>query len=275
MPGGFSPLHARMADMVGFEAFFMAGSQVATYLYGLPDVGLLGMREMADAAQRLASGCRLPIFADADTGYGNALNVYQTVQEYVRAGVAGLHIEDQEAPKKSGIYAGRRCISVEEAIGKYRAAVAARDALDPEVVICARCDLVGAEGGAFDAAVERCLAYVAEAKVDMIWLNALRTREEIQEVCRRVPVPVIAPYYGPPPGPSIAELEALGAAVALYPACTASTLLQPAWDFLHELKAHGAAALEEWRDRGRTSPWGEVPRDTLLDLDGMIARENA
>jgi 2-methylisocitrate lyase-like PEP mutase family enzyme len=275
MPGGFSPLHARMAERLGFEAFFMAGSQVANYLFGLPDVGLLSLRDMADSARRLVDGCTLPIFADADTGYGNALNVYYTVQEYIRAGVAGLHIEDQEAPKKSGIYAGRRCISVAEAVGKYRAAVAARDELAPEVVICARCDFVGAEGGSFEGALERCLAYVEEAKVDVIWVNALETREQIAEACRRIPVPVIAPYYGPPPAPSIAELQALGVAVALYPACTSSVLLQPAWDFLHDLKAHGAAALEEWRARGRTSPWGEVPRDEILDLPRLQAREEA
>ena len=118
MPGGFSPLHARMAEALGYEAFFMAGSQIAAYLYGLPDVGLIGFGEMVEAARRLATGCDIAIFADADTGYGNAINVYRTVQQYLRAGVAGLHIEDQEAPKKSGTLAGRRCISPEEAIGK-------------------------------------------------------------------------------------------------------------------------------------------------------------
>ena len=273
MPGGFSPLHARMAEAVGFEAFFMAGSQVANYLFGLPDVGLLSMRDMVESARRLVAGCALPIFVDADTGYGNAVNVYYTVQEYVRAGVSGLHVEDQEAPKKSGIYAGRRCISVEEAIGKYRAAVKARDELDPQVVICARCDFVGAEGGTFEGAIERALAYVREARVDAIWMNALRTREEIREVCRQVPVPVIAPYYGPPPVPTFAEMAELGVAVALYPACTASVLVQPAWEFLHDLKEQGPAALVEWRQRAQASPRGAASVDKLLDLPGIIARE--
>jgi 2-methylisocitrate lyase-like PEP mutase family enzyme len=275
MPGGFSPFHARMAERVGFEAFFMAGSQVGTYLFGVPDVGLLGMRDMADAAHRLVAGCSLPIFADADTGYGSAINVYYTVQEYIRAGVAGLHVEDQEAPKKSGIYAGRRCISVEEAVGKYRAAVAARDELDPEVVIVARCDFVGSEGGTFEGAIERALTYVREAKVDAIWMNALRTRDEIREVCRQIPVPVIAPFYGPPPVPTFAEMQELGVAVALYPACTSSTIQQSAWDFLHELKEHGPSALTDWRDKGRASPWGEVPTDALLGWDEIVAREEA
>jgi 2-methylisocitrate lyase-like PEP mutase family enzyme len=273
MPGGFSPLHAHMAELVGFEAFFMAGSQVAAYLYGLPDVGLIGLRDMADSARRLAAGCTLPIFADADTGYGNALNVYYTVQEYVRAGVAGLHIEDQEAPKKSGTQAGRRCIPVAEAVGKYRAAVAARDELNPDVVICARCDFVGAEGGSFEGAVERGLAYVQEAKVDAVWVNTLQTREQIAEACRRIPAPVIAPYYGPPPAPTFAELQALGVAVALFPTFTSSLLLQPAWDLLHDFKAQGPAALDEWRARQRSSPHTFADRDILLDLDAIIARE--
>src|SRR5215207_7890087 len=102
IPGGFSPLLAKMAELAGFEAYFMAGSQTSAFLHGLPDVGLIGLREMVDHARHLAARCNIPIFADADTGFGNALGVYQTVQEYVRAGVAGLHIEDQEAPKKSG-----------------------------------------------------------------------------------------------------------------------------------------------------------------------------
>ena len=149
MAGGFSPLHARMSEVLGYEAFFMSGSQVAAYLYGYPDVGLLGLGEMVEAARRLAAGCNIPIFADADTGYGNAVNAYHTVKEFIRAGVAGVHIEDQEAPKKSGTLAGRRLISREEAIGKYKAAVAAKNELNPEFVICARCDSIGSEGGNF------------------------------------------------------------------------------------------------------------------------------
>src|SRR4029077_12343249 len=96
MSGGFSPLHARMSEVLGYEAFFMSGSQVCAYVYGYPDVGLVGLSEMVEAVRRLTAACNIPIFADADTGYGNAVNVYHTVQAYIRAGAAGLHIEDQE-----------------------------------------------------------------------------------------------------------------------------------------------------------------------------------
>ncbi|HEV8343851.1 MAG TPA: isocitrate lyase/PEP mutase family protein [Candidatus Binatia bacterium] len=269
MPGGFSPLHARMAEVLRYDAFFMSGSQVAAYIYGLPDVGLIGCREMVEAGRRTASGCAIPIFADADTGYGNAVNVYHTVRQFIGAGVAGVHIEDQEAPKKSGTQAGRRCVSAEEAIGKYKAAGAARNELDPDFVICARCDLIGAEGGNFEGAIERCVAYVQEAGVDAIWVNTLRSREEIQEACRRIPAPVIAPYYGPPPSPTFEEFQKLGAAAVLYPSLTTANGLQATWDLMHEFKERGPVVLEEWNKRAKASRWGVVPRTgaPLLDTE--------
>src|ERR1041384_3226754 len=155
MSGGFSPLHARMSEVLGYEAFFMSGSQVCAYVYGYPDVGLIGLSEMSEAVRRITNVTAIPIFADADTGYGNAVNVYHTVQAYIRAGAAGLHIEDQEAPKKSGTLAGRRLVSRDEAIGKFKAAVAAKKELDPDFVVCARCDSGGSEGANFEDAVER------------------------------------------------------------------------------------------------------------------------
>jgi 2-methylisocitrate lyase-like PEP mutase family enzyme len=260
MSGGFSPLHARMSEVLGYDAFFMSGSQVAAYLYGYPDVGLLGLREMVEAARRLAAACNIPIFADADTGYGNAVNVYNTVHEYIRAGAAGLHIEDQEFPKKSGTLAGRRLISVEEAVGKYQAAVAAKKELDSDFVICARCDSIGSERGSFEDAVERSVAYVRDGGVDAIWVNTLTSREQIQEACRRIPAPVIAPYYGPRPSPTFAEFQALGAASVLYPSLTTANGLQATWELLHEFKERGPVVLEEWNKRAAASPWGVVPR---------------
>jgi 2-methylisocitrate lyase-like PEP mutase family enzyme len=269
MPGGFSPMHARMSEALGYEAFFMAGSQIAAYLYGYPDVGLIGLAEMVEAARRISAGSNIAIFADADTGYGNAMNVYHTVQQYVRAGAAGLHIEDQDAPKKSGTQAGRRLISVEEAIGKYKAAVAAKNELDPDFVIVARCDSIGSEGGSFENAVERSTAYVKEAGVDAVWVNTLRSREEIKDACRRIPAPVIAPYYGPPPSPTLEEFRQLGAAAVLFPSLTTAHGLQATWELMHDFKERGPAALEEWNARAQKSQWGVVPRaqEPLLDTN--------
>lgn len=260
MAGGFSPLHARMSEVLGYEAFFMSGSQVCAYVYGYPDVGLLGLSEMVEAVRRLTTACSIPVFADADTGYGNAVNVYHTVQAYIRAGAAGLHIEDQEAPKKSGTLAGRRLISREEAIGKFKAAVAAKRDLEPDFIVCARCDSIGSQGGNFDDAVERSIAYVKEAGVDAIWVNTLTKREEIKEACRRIPAPVIAPYYGPRPSPTFAEFEELGAAAVLYPSLTTANGLQATWELLHEFKERGPVVLEEWNNKAHASRWGMVPR---------------
>jgi 2-methylisocitrate lyase-like PEP mutase family enzyme len=265
MPGGFSPLLARMCEEVGFEAFFVAGSQTSAFLYGVPDAGIIGLRDMVDHARHIAAGCNIPILVDTDTAFGNAVNVHYTVQEIVRTGAAGMHIEDQESPKKSGTGAGRRCISMEEAIGKFRAAVAARDELDPEFVICARCDLVGSEGGTFEEAVERCIAYVERGGADMVWINTLQGREQIAEACRRIPAPVLPAYGGPPPAPTLEEWQALGAAVAIYPALTTNAALQATWDLLHDFKERGTAALEEADRRAKSSRWGIASRAALAD----------
>ncbi|HYA28152.1 MAG TPA: isocitrate lyase/PEP mutase family protein [Acidobacteriota bacterium] len=260
MSGGFSPLHARMSEVLGYEAFFMSGSQVAAYVYGYPDVGLLGLNEMVECVRRITNVTDIPIFADADTGYGNAVNVYYTVQAYIRAGSAGLHIEDQEAPKKSGTLAGRRLISIEEAIGKYKAAMAAKKDLDADFVICARCDSIGSEGGTFEEAVKRGIAYVTEAGVDAIWMNTMTEREQIAEACRRIPAPVIAPYYGPRPSPTFDEFQKLGAAAVLYPSLTTANGLQSTWEILHEFKERGPVVLDEWNKKAQASKYGMVPR---------------
>ena len=273
MPGGFSPLMARMAEAVGYQSFHMAGSQISAYIYGFSDVGLLTRDEMVRNAHNVAAACDIPILADADTGYGNALNVYHTVQEYVRAGAAGLHIEDQESPKTSGTGEGKRCISLPEAIGKYKAAVAAKNEMDPDFVVCARCDLIGVEGGSFEAAVERCIAYAEEAKVDAVWINNVQKIEDIAEACRQIPAPVIPLYSGPQPQPSLEQLQEAGAAVGIFPSLTSSAGLQPTWDLLHDFKDRGVEALLERRAADRKSAWGAVRSDDLTSVTHETAKE--
>jgi 2,3-dimethylmalate lyase len=264
IPGGFSPLAARMIEAAELHAFFLAGSQTSAYVYGLPDVGIMGREEMLGAIRRVTDVSDVCVFADADTGFGSALNVYTTVQAYIRAGAAGMHIEDQEFPKRSGTTSGRRCISLKEAVGKYRAAVAARDALDPDFVFCARCDLIGAEGGSFEAAVERCIAYVKEAKVDMVWLNTVQTIDEVALACERIPGPVMPTYGGPPPGPTLDQLQEFGAAAAIFPGMTSSMGLQQTWDLLNDLRERGQAALDQRRAPDAESKWGRVRFDTFV-----------
>lgn len=265
MPGGFSPLNARMAQMAGYECFFLAGSQLAAFLYGLPDNGITGLRDLVDHARHVAARADIPILIDADTGFGNAVNVYYAVQECVRSGVAALQIEDQEAPKKSGTLAGRRCIALEEAVGKYQAAVAARDELDPEFVICARCDVLGAEGGTFEEALERSIRYATDGGADFIWLNSVQSREELKRACKEIPAPVLAIWGGEGPAPTPAEYEKLGVRIALYPSLTTAAATQASWELLNDFRERGPVALAERIEIAKASSWGLVDRRQLVE----------
>jgi 2-methylisocitrate lyase-like PEP mutase family enzyme len=267
MPGGFSPLLAKMAEAVGFEAYFIAGSQTSSFLYGVPDVGIIGLRDMVDHARHVAARCTIPIQVDADTGYGNAVSVYYATQEFVRAGVAAINIEDQEAPKKSGTVAGRRCIGKAEAIGKIQAAVAAKNEIDPDFVICARCDVMGSEGGSFAEALDRSIAYIKEGGADFIWLNNVTTRDELREACEKIPAPVLPLWGGTPPAPNTEELRSLGARIALYPTIAASVAVQAAWQILNDLKERGSPAIEDWAKSFRGSKWGSGSSAELVRAD--------
>jgi 2-methylisocitrate lyase-like PEP mutase family enzyme len=255
MPGGFSPVYARMAQEIGFRCFFLAGSQLSGFLLGVPDTGILGLRDIVDHARHAAAHTSIPLLLDADTGFGNAVNVHYSVQEIVRSGVAALNIEDQEAPKKSPTGGGRRCIPLDEAVGKVRAAVAARDAIDPSFVICARCDSIGVEPD-LDHTVARCVAY-AKAGADLVWLNAVETREQLARVCAATAAPVLCNWFSSvEPPPSFEEFAKLGARVALYPVMAAQAGLQGAWELMNDFKARGPAALADWRKRAAQGPFG-------------------
>ena len=273
MPGGFSPLAVRMAESLGFESFFLAGSQTSGHIYGVPDIALIGRKEMAEAVRNIAAVSSMPVLVDSDTGYGNAVNVYHATEGYIRAGAAGLHLEDQLAPKLSGTAAGKRCIPVEEAVGKYKAAVAARDALDPDFVICARCDYIGAEGGTFDDAVERCIRYKEEAGVDLIWLNNVQNKEEVHEAAERIPGAVMPTFGGAPPGPTLEELQAWGVAVAIFPALTSSVGLQAVWELLNDFRERGPVAMDERRQAAAASKWGPVRFHDFVHPNPALVRE--
>jgi 2-methylisocitrate lyase-like PEP mutase family enzyme len=267
MPGGFSPVYARIAEMAGFECFFVAGSQVSAYLLGVPDTGIIGLRDVVDHARHVAARTEIPVFVDLDTGFGNAVNVHFSVQECVRAGIAGVSIEDQEAPKKSATVAGRRCISRDEAIGKIRAAVAARNEIDPDFVICARCDVLGAEGGSFDEALNRCIAYVREGGADFVWLNSVETREQTARACAEVPAPVMVIWGGSQPAPTFDEYTELGVRVALYPVIASSVGLQAAWMTLKDFRERGTIALDEWARMVKESRWGSLSLASIVRFD--------
>ncbi len=179
-PGAFDGLSARLIVEAGFEAVYMTGFGASASVLGRPDVGLLSLREMADHARQIADAVpETPVIADADTGYGNPLNVIRTVQEYERAGVAGIHLEDQSAPKKCGHMAGKEVISAEEMVAKIHAAVDARKC--PDFFIIARTDARAVEG--LDQALERGRKY-REAGADMLFIEAPENEEEIRTIAR-------------------------------------------------------------------------------------------
>jgi 2-methylisocitrate lyase-like PEP mutase family enzyme len=269
MPGGCSPLNVMIAQEAGFDAFFVAGSQVSAFLYGVPDVGLIGMRDMAAHVRQITLASSMPILVDGDTGYGNAVGVHYAVEEFIAAGAAGVQFEDQEAPKKSGTGAGRRVVPIAEAVGKYRAAVAARDAIDPDFVICARCDAIGAEGSTFDDALVRCRAYVDDGGADFVWLNSPESLDQIAEVCAAVSAPVMSSWAHPGATPTVEEFAALGLRILVVPTIASSAGAGASWHVLHELKAHGTAALDDWNRFIRPSGWSYQTLQRVLGSPGV------
>ncbi len=167
-------LHARIAETVGFNAVYMTGAGTAAER-GFPDVGLLTMTEMVANAKYIANAVDIPVVCDADTGYGNALNVQRTVREYEAAGVAGIHIEDQVFPKKCGFFEGKQVVPLEEHVQKIRAALDARR--DPDFVIIARCDAYAVTG--WEDTVRRCRAY-RDAGADMVFVDGIKTLDDLR-----------------------------------------------------------------------------------------------
>jgi isocitrate lyase len=165
-PGVGSPFQAMVVEKVGFDIVYMSGYSTSLSILGLPDVGLITEVEMVNNARNISRSVRIPVIADADTGFGNAINTIRTVKDYESAGVAGIHIEDQVSPKRCGHLAGKLLIPIEEAVGKVKAAVAAKT--DPDFVIIARTDAIAAVGGGFEEAVRRGKAF-ARAGADMVF----------------------------------------------------------------------------------------------------------
>ena len=172
-PFVLNALHAKIAESVGFEAVYMTGAGTAAER-GFPDVGLLTMTEMVDNAKYIANAVDIPVICDADTGYGNPLNVQRTVREYESAGAAGVHIEDQLFPKKCGFFQGKQVISQDEAVQKLRAALDARS--DPDFVIIARCDAYAVNG--WEDTLQRCRAYI-DAGADLVFVDGISTVEDL------------------------------------------------------------------------------------------------
>ena len=243
-PGAHNAFTAKIIEQAGFKAVYLTGSGAAMDLLGLPDLGFLTMSEMVAHARNIVQATSLPVIADADTGYGNALNVMRTVREYEGAGVAGLHIEDQVAPKRCGHFSGKEVISREEMIGKIKAALDSRR--DQNLVVIARTDARAVLG--LQEAIERGVAY-AEAGADMIFVDAPESAEELSLIARSIPAPLMANLSegGKTPLLSAQELQDMGYKLVIYPRSAAGAAAKAIQELMAVLKRDGTT--EKYLDR--------------------------
>ena len=212
-PGAPNALTAILIEEAGFPVVYVSGAGVSNTQLGVADVGLVSLRELVDQVRYVTAAVEVPVISDADTGFGNAINVTRTVQELERAGAAGLHLEDQVTPKRCGHFEGKQIVSKTEMANKVRAAVEARR--DDDFVIIARTDARAITG--LEDAIERALAY-REAGADMIFMEAPQTTEELETVARQVPGPLVANMVedGKTPLQTAEALEKMGYRLVLY-----------------------------------------------------------
>jgi 2-methylisocitrate lyase-like PEP mutase family enzyme len=267
-PGCFDGLSARLVEEAGFEAAYLSGGAVARSM-GIPDIGLVTMSETIERAAQVVSVVKLPIIADADTGYGNAVNLVRAVREFERVGVAAIHIEDQITPKRCGHLDGKEVISIAEMAKKLEAALGART--DKNFCIIARTDARGVHG--FDDAIERARIF-AKLGVDAIFVEAPQSEDELAEIPRRIPgVPLLVNVFkgGKTPMLPMKRLEEMGYRIAIYPSETQRAAIHAMRSALSTLKREGTtesidAALTTFKERDRVvglDDWQKIERDYL------------
>ncbi|MCI9264535.1 MAG: isocitrate lyase/PEP mutase family protein [Oscillospiraceae bacterium] len=216
-PGAYDAWSARMVEAAGFSAVYMTGYGVSASTLGMPDIGLISYNEIVTAARNICNATSIPVIADADNGYGSALNVVRTVSGYEDAGVCGIQLEDQVMPKRCGHMEGKQLVPKEEMVAKIRAAVYARK--NPDTVIIARTDAIAVNG--FEDAIDRAVAY-KEAGADVIFVEALQNREQVESTAKLVGAPLMANMVenGKTPLDTAENLYKMGFRIAIYPVVT-------------------------------------------------------
>ena len=252
-PGVYDALSALLAEQAGFEALYLSGASIAYTRLGRSDIGLTTYTEVADTLARITERVALPVIVDADTGFGNALNVRRTVQGFERAGAAMIQLEDQTFPKRCGHLDGKTVVPVQEMTGKLKAALDARASSD--TLILARTDAVAVEG--LDAALERAERYL-ECGVDALFIEALRTPAQMDAACQRFGqrIPLLANMVegGKTPVQSAAELQARGFRIVIFPGGTARAVAHTLQGYYASLHQHQT-----------TQPWQQA----MLDFEGL------
>jgi len=239
VPGAANAMFARVIEDLGFEAAYITGAGIANMTLGVPDIGLTTVTELAAATSAIADAVSLPIIVDADTGFGNAVNMVRTVRLLERAGAAGIQIEDQVFPKKCGHFTGKAVISADEMIQKIKAAVDAR--VDGDLQIIARTDARAIEG--LDHAIERAQAFV-EAGADLTFVEAPVSLEELARIAQEIPAPQVANivFGGKTPDPGREQLAEMGFAIVLYANAALQAALKASYEVLRALNAEGSLA---------------------------------
>jgi 2-methylisocitrate lyase-like PEP mutase family enzyme len=267
-PGCFDGLSARLVEEAGFEAAYLSGGAVARSM-GIPDIGLVTMSEAIERAGQVVSAIKIPIIADADTGYGNAVNLVRTVREFERIGVAAIHIEDQVTPKRCGHLDGKEVVSLEEVAQKIAAALATRT--DPDFCIIARTDARAVNG--MDDAIKRAEAF-AKLGVDAIFVEAPQSEEELAEIPRRLPgIPLLVNVFkgGKTPMLPMDRLEKMGYRIAIYPSETQRAGIHAMRNALATLKREGTTesidpSLTTFKERDKVvglDDWQKIERQFL------------
>ena len=264
VPGAYDPLTARLVQLAGFEAVYLTGGGYSR-ANGLPDLGLFTMSENVEFISRAVEAVDIPVIADMDTGYGNALNVIRAMREFEKTGIAAFHLEDQVSPKKCGHYEGKQLVSKAEMVGKIKAAVDTRR--DADMVIIARTDSRAVEG--FEAAIDRMNTYL-EAGADVGFVEAPQTVEEMEQIPRSINRPALVNIFegGKTPPLPAKQLEAMGYRIGIYPSQTHRAAIFAAQEVLAVLKRDGDTAAIEHRlatfnDREQavnTARWRELER---------------
>lgn len=262
---------AQLAEKVGFKALGISGSNTSSQILGLPDAGLITMTELVENTERICRAADLPVRVDCDTGFGNAINVRRTVELIIRAGAACLFMEDQAAPKRCGFVKGKQLISLEEAVGKYRAAVDVRNEMDPDFIIMARSDARGAAGGGIDEVIRRGKAYLA-AGVDIFYPEALQSREEIKRVRDALKDGLLyASVQAIKPPLTEQEYKELGLCMAISHISRVGSVAM--YDYLVELKQRGICAHGEFMERTKHHPLGGYGKFDLTGFPKVVEWE--
>ncbi len=238
LAGVHDALSARIAERAGCPAAYVTGSGVAMSLLAVPDLGLMSGTEMLDQVRRITDATSMPLIADADTGYGNAVNVRRTVASFEAAGVAGIQLEDQGFPKRCGHFEGKSVIDTAEMVGKIRSAVAARE--DPAFVIVARTDALATDG--LGAAIDRARAY-ADAGADVLFVEAPRTIDELDAIGAITEAPTLVNVVegGRTPQLPAADYQAMGFRIVLYPTAAVRVVARALGEFYQGLRTTGSS----------------------------------